>query len=146
MLKPSDFHKSWSELGLRVLIVSVFVTAILSVLDGLIRGPYAAVRTSADPAMVTMFSVWISDFRYLFEQGVYAATVFFVGAKFFETRTIVTVGFDKIDATKMVFRGVDEENVVWIGRRYGTRLEAEAVAQAIAERMKESAEPADLSR
>jgi len=133
-----DMHKSWSRIGFRALAVSIAMTAILSVADGLMRGPFVAAHGSADFGTYTMITVWISDFRYLFEQGIYAATVFLVGAKFFETRTIMTVGFDQADASKMVLKGVDQENIVWIGRRYGTALEAEAVAGAIAERLKES--------
>ena len=35
-------------------------------------------------------------------------------------------------------KGPDENNVVWIGQRYGSRLEAEAVAAVIEERLKSS--------
>jgi hypothetical protein len=83
--------------------------------------------------------VWCTDFRYLCDQLVYSAVIFFVGAKFVETRTIFTVGFDKLDATKVSFKGPDDDNIVWIGHRYGSRLEAETVAAAIENRMKESA-------
>jgi len=50
-----------------------------------------------------------------------------------------TIGFDKLDAAKIAIKGPDDDNVVWIGHRYGTRLEAEVVANAFAERLKESA-------
>jgi len=50
----------------------------------------------------------------------------------------MTVGFDQADASKMVLKGVDLKNMVWIGRRYGTPREAEAVAGAIAQGLKES--------
>jgi len=56
-------------------------------------------------------------------------------SSYIETRTILSIGFDTLDGSKMVCKGADEDNIVWIGRRYGTRLEAEAVAEAIAERM-----------
>ena len=80
-----------------------------------------------------------ADFRYFFEQAVYAATIFFVGAKFLETRTIMTIGFDKLDASRMTLKGPDEDNVVWIGHRYGTKLEAEVIASAFAGRLREDA-------
>ena len=37
------------------------------------------------------------------------------------------------------YRGVYENNILWIGHRYATRFEAEAVASVFAERLKESA-------
>jgi hypothetical protein len=73
----------------------------------------------------------------LFEQGIYAAVILFVGAKFVETRTILTIGFDKLDASKMLVKGPDEDRV-WIGRRYGTKIEAQVVAEALAGRLKAS--------
>jgi hypothetical protein len=39
----------------------------------------------------------------------------------------------------MTFKGPDENNIVWIGCRYANKLEAEAVAAIIEERMKNSA-------
>jgi hypothetical protein len=79
------------------------------------------------------------DFRYLAEQAIYAATIFFVGAKFFEMRTLFTVGFDKMDASKVKLKGPDDDNVVWVGYRYGNRMEADAIAAAFEERLKQSA-------
>jgi len=90
-------------------------------------------------ATFAMFSVWVVDFRYLAEQAVYAATTFLVGAKFFEMRTLFAVGFDKMDASKVKLKGPDDENVVWIGYRYANRMEAETVAEAFEERLKQSA-------
>ena len=81
----------------------------------------------------------VIDFRYVFEQVIYAATIFFVGAKFLETRTILTIGFDKADAKKMSVRGPDENNIVWIGHRYASKLEAEAISATIAERLRQGA-------
>jgi len=138
MFAKLEMTKSWSRIGFRVLAASVAMTVVLSIVDGVVRGPIMAARLSPPVGTFTMLSVWITDFRYLFEQGIYASTIFLVGAKFFETRSIMTVGFDRTDASKMVLKGVDQDNIVWIGRRYGTSLEAEVVAAAIAERLKES--------
>jgi len=138
MFAKLETSKSWSQTGFRCLTWSIGVTAFLSIVDGVMRGPIAASHLTVQTSLFTMVSVWVSDFRFLFEQGLYASTIFLVGAKFFETRTIMTVGFDRSDASKMVLKGVDQDNIVWIGRRYGTTLEAEVVAAAIAERLKES--------
>jgi hypothetical protein len=86
-----------------------------------------------------MFETWALDFRYLADQAIYASTIFIVGAKFIETRTVLTVGFDKLDVAKVSVKGPDENNIVWIGHRYGTQFEAEAVAVAFAERLNQSA-------
>jgi hypothetical protein len=135
---PSKPQQQWSKLGLNALVISIIMMAALSIVDGIVKGPLRAAN-GADPTLIIMFSTWVTDFRYFFEQGIYAATVLFVGAKFFETRTIFTIGFDKVDAEKMSIKGPDENNVVWVGHRYGSPLEAESIANALAERLKESA-------
>jgi hypothetical protein len=85
-----------------------------------------------------MVGVWCVDVRYIFEQLIYLAAILFVGAKFFEGRTILTVGFDKLDKDKMIVKGPDDENVVWVGHRYGSKLEAQAIAEALDSRLEES--------
>jgi len=75
-----------------------------------------------------MVLAWVSDFRYLFEEGINVAALLGVGASLVETRTLLGVGFDRLDAGMMSVKGPDEANIVWIGRRYGARLEAEAAA------------------
>ena len=133
-------HSRWSEIGLRFLVGSIVACVVLSLLDGYMKGPvYGAHIAGGDRDLVVMVSTWVLDFRYLAEQAVYAATIFFVGAKFFETRTVFTIGFDTLDAKKIKLKGPDQENIVWVGHRYGSRMEAETIAAAFAERLKESA-------
>jgi hypothetical protein len=126
-------HGEWSGLALRYLILSVVMCVALSVLDGVMHGRLYN-DSVADP-LFRMVLYWTTDFRYVFENGMYAAVVLFVGAKFFETRTVLTVGFDTVDGSKVTVKGPDEEHVVWIGRRYDTAKEAEAVATVIADRL-----------
>ena len=133
-LKPK---RQWSDIGLRALFTSIVAMVGLIIADGLLKR-YVVEHLAQSPDL-TMLGTWVVDFRFFFEQGIYAATVFFVGAKFFETRTLLTVGFDKLDAEKIQLKGPDEDNVVWIGHLYGSRLEAEAISEAIAERLKQSA-------
>jgi hypothetical protein len=127
-------HRPWSVIGLRILIGSIIAAVALAIVDGIFRGSLI----SNGPNRL-MLEVWVADFRALADQAVYAATIFLVGAKFVETRTVFTVGFDKLDAAKMALKGPDEDNIVWVGHRYSTRMEAETVASAFAERLKESA-------
>jgi hypothetical protein len=126
-------HGAWSTLGLRFLILSVVMSVALSFLDGVLHGRIYS-DSAADP-FLRMVIYWTVDFRYVFENGIYASVVLFVGAKFFETRTVLTVGFDTVDGSKVTVKGPDEEHVVWIGRRYDTAGEAEAVATVIADRL-----------
>jgi len=137
-------YKQWSDIGLTVLLISIGLAIGLSILDGVMKGPIEAGIISVGSsdhsrATYAMFTVWVVDFRYLTEQAVYAATIFFVGAKFFEMRTLFTVGFDKMDASKVNLKGPDEDNVVWVGYRYANRMEAETIAAAFEERLKQSA-------
>jgi hypothetical protein len=143
MFKIVKPQRQWSDIGLRVLIGTIVATVVLSLFDGILRGPvlidYDLTTNTSSRLVLVMVTTWLNDFRYLAEQGVYAATLFFAGAKFFETRSIFSIGFDKLDADKVLLKGPDAENVVWIGHRYGNAIEAEAVAAAFAERLKESA-------
>jgi hypothetical protein len=139
MFIKSRSEGAWSDVGLRFLTLSILMCILLSVLDGVLRGPLQ--EQVRDGALLRMMTYWVTDFRYLFEQGVYAATVFFVGAKFFETRTVMTIGFDRADGSKVAVKGPDDENVVWIGRRYDSPREAQAVASAMAERLAANAKP-----
>ena len=123
----------WSNLGLRFLVLSVVMSVALSFLDGVLHGRIYN-DSGADP-LFRMVLYWTADFRYIFENGIYASMVLFVGAKFFETRTVLTVGFDTVDGSKVTVKGPDEEHGVWIGRRYNTAKEAEAVASVIADRL-----------
>ena len=133
-------HGAWSMLALRFLILSIVMCVLLSILDGVLHGP---LRVDAGTnTFLRMFTYWTSDFRYVFEQGMLAAVVLFVGAKFFETRTIMTVGFDQVDGSKIAVKGPDDDNVVWIGRRYGSPHEAQTVATTLAEQISAGQETA----
>ena len=107
------------------------MSVLLSVLDGVLR-----VRT--DLMRVEFFQMatyWAVDFRIVFEQGILASVVLFVGARIFETRTIMSIGYDTADASKIAVKGPDDDHIVWVGRRYGSAHEAEAVAAAFSERL-----------
>ncbi|HEY2069495.1 MAG TPA: hypothetical protein VGG48_08085 [Rhizomicrobium sp.] len=137
MFQLSEPKTKWSTIGLRATIGALVAAILLSLLDGILRGMASEGRLIEGP--MTMYYTWCTDLRYLAEQLVYAGIIFFVGAKFFETRSIFTVGFDRMDADKISFKGPDETNTVWIGHRYDSKLEAETVALALESRLKESA-------
>lgn len=121
-----------SKIGLTCLVGSIATVVVPSVVDAVLK---ASATDFTSSARYIFLGTLVVDFRYIFEQFVYAATIFFVGAKFLESRTILSVGFDKIDRDKMAVRGPDENNMVWVGRRYATALEAEAVSAAMSERI-----------
>ncbi|HEX3809005.1 MAG TPA: hypothetical protein VHW02_04835 [Rhizomicrobium sp.] len=137
MFVPVTGHK-WSSFALRALIASLGAALVFAFLDGIIR--YNIGRLYDGTPVQMMISTWVVDFRVVAEQVMLAAAVVFVGAKFIETRTIFTVGFDKLDAVRVKVKGPDENNVVWVGHAYANNLEAQAVSDTIAERLKQSAE------
>jgi hypothetical protein len=139
MFTTVEPKRPWSKIGLTALIWAVVASVALAILDGILRGPLELAGFASARGTLLMLVTWVVDFRYLADQAIYASTIFFVGAKFFETRSIFAIGFDKLDTAKISLEGPDENNIVWIGHRYGTRLEAETVANAFAERLKESA-------
>lgn len=126
-------QENWGRFGLRLAIGSAIVATLLSLAHGLLEYP----GLHESPWWLPIIT-WCVDMRYVIEQLIYVGAIVFVGAKFFETRTIFTVGFDRLDAAKVAMKGPDDDNVVWIGQRYPSRLEAETVAAAIEERLKPS--------
>ena len=128
---------SWSTIGLGALIVSLVMVIALSFLDGVLRA--ATNFRFPIPVDYVMLVTWVSNFRYVFEQGIEAAIILFVGAKFLESRTTLAVGFDKLDSSRVSVKGPDEQNTVWIGQRYATAIEAQAIAETMVERLKQSA-------
>ncbi|MDE1986547.1 MAG: hypothetical protein KGL29_15485 [Alphaproteobacteria bacterium] len=131
-----DKSDELSRLALRTALISVAATVVLSIVHGLLQGDLRAVNYGSP--WYAMAVTWCVDFRILFEQLIYAGAIVFIGAKFIETRSIFTVGFDKLDAAKVSMKGPDDDNIVWIGHRYGTRMEADIVATTIESRLKES--------
>lgn len=136
MFIVSGSKYSWTHIGLSAAIASLGFAVLFSVLEGVIRGPFS--YPLPNPAMIMMFAVWCQDFRYLAEQLILAGALVFVAGKFFEGRTILTIGFDQLDTQRVLPKGPDEENVVWIGHRYATEIEAEAIAEAFKSRLKQS--------
>jgi len=135
MLAPLKTDARWTTFGLRALIVSTVATALFSVADAVVRGA----EIGAGTGKYYFLTAITYDFRYFFEQAMFVAALIFVGGKFFETRTMVTIGFDKLDASNIALKGPDENNVVWVGHKYANALEAQAVSDATAERLKQSA-------
>jgi hypothetical protein len=136
MLAPKMLRRQWSELGRLALIWSIVAVIGLGIADGIVHASYIA---NPHDNFLIMLNTWIYDFRILADTGIYSAAIVFVGAKFFETRTVVTVAFDTLDAARRSIKGPDGDNYVWIGRKYGTAFEAETVVAALESRMRESA-------
>jgi hypothetical protein len=134
--------RAWSSIGLTIAVWSAVIAVLLGIADGLFKGPLSFRFGTADlqyAAVFSMLATWSYDLRQTFDGLIYIGALLFIGAKFFETRTIFTVGFDNLDGTRIQLKGPDDDNVVWIGQRYTSQLEAQAVAEAIAERLKADA-------
>ncbi|HEY8950239.1 MAG TPA: hypothetical protein VIM56_15245 [Rhizomicrobium sp.] len=141
MFKALSDSANLSARALNVGIFSLVTALILSMIDGYLHGLARfdwATQPTISPATLGMLTAFIFDVRNLAENIIWAAAVVFIGAKFLENRTTISVGFDKLDASKVSFRGPDDTNTVWVGHRYGSKLEAETVAMAIENRLKES--------
>src|ERR1051326_7148180 len=133
-------RERWSERGLSLAIWSTAAAVFFALADGVFRGPlsirYGMGGDSHSAAILSMLATWCYDLRQTIDGLIYIGALLFIGAKFFETRTIFSVGFDNIDNANISMKGPDEENIVWIGHRYGTRLEAETIAAAIESQLK----------
>ena len=142
-IELDDAKKSWSVRGLRLAICATIASVFFALADGVFHGPlsyrYATGTDFNHTLLLSMFGTWCYDLRIVSDQLMFVGVVLFIGAKFFETRTIFTVGFDKADAARVSMRGPDDDNVVWIGHKYGSRLEAESVAAMIQSRLRSDA-------
>jgi hypothetical protein len=130
------FKRPWSDWAALALGVSFVASILLSVADGLAADAWL---NNTHDHLLTMAKTWITDFRYLADQIIYASIILLVGSKFFEARTVLTIGFDKLDAKRMAVLGPDEEGFIWVGRKYNTRFEGEAVVAALKSRIRDSA-------
>jgi len=113
---------------LRGIVLSIVVTAGLSIADGV-------VSPRSHDADFAVISRWLYDFRYLFEQLIYVSAILYVGMKFLETRTVFSMGFNMADSSRISMKGPDEDNIVWVGRKYDSVVEAETVATAIQQKL-----------
>ena len=127
---------SWSDKGFSLAIWATLVSVFLALAEGVFRGPIAYSHISA--GSIVMFANWCYSFRNISETLISAGVFLFIGGKFLENRTTLTLGFEALDSSQISMKGPDDNNVVWVGHRYGTRLEAEAIAATIESRLKES--------
>ena len=123
----------WSSFGLKVAIASTVLT-VAFIVAHVVLG-LADYKFSLGATGIVLSGI-VGDFRYLSEQLILVGAILFVGGKFLETRTTLTIGFS--NASDMRIKGPDDDNVVWVGHRYASRLEAEAMAGAIESRIKAS--------
>ena len=133
--------EGWSKRGWDLAVYSTVAAILLSLFDGLFHGPLSA-RYTGDlhtAGMLSMLSTWCYDLRQVADEWIFVGVVLFVGAKILETRSSFAIGFDRLDADKVSVKGPDGDNVVWIGHRYADSVEAQAVAETIGRRLKESA-------
>jgi hypothetical protein len=129
-------QSSWSDKGLSLAIWATLASVFLALAEGIFRGPIAYSHVSA--GSIVMFANWCFNFRNISETLISAGVLIFIGGKFLENRTTLTLGFDTLDSSQISMKGPDDNNVVWVGHRYGTRLEAETIAATIESRLKES--------
>ena len=45
------------------------------------------------------------------------------------------MGFNMADSSRISMKGPDEDNIVWVGRKYDSVVEAETVATAIQQKL-----------
>jgi hypothetical protein len=130
LLIPRKLYRprTWSKRALTTMVLSFLACVALSVGDGVVSDAWVA---QPHNHMLIMGRTWIADLRFLAEQVIYASTILFIGAKFFEQRTVISVGFDRPDSGKMAVMGPDENGYLWVGRKYPSRIEGENAVAAL---------------
>lgn len=136
-IKQDSLSRNAWNVGVFALVLGVIFVLIDGYLRGYLKNQMDA--TQLPPAVILMLGEWCYSLHFLCESVIGAAAIVFIGAKFLEARTILSVGFDNVDSARMAIKAPDDENVVWVGHRYGTKLEADSVYAALESRLTESA-------
>lgn len=129
--------KSLSRKALIAFLAAIGIELVLIVIEGLIQNGTYGRAIAGEPGYFIMLTSWISNLRYLFSNLTLSSAILFVGLVFLETRSTLSIGFDKLDAATISVRGPDDENIVWVGQRYRSELEAKAVAEALTYKLQE---------
>jgi len=119
---------TWTKRALIGMVLSLLMCILLSLADGFVSDALVATPHSH---LLIMTRIWVADLRFLAEQLIYASTILFIGAKFFEQRTTLSVGFDKADSASMAVKGPDENGYIWVGKKYANRAEGETAVAAL---------------
>ena len=110
-----DKNERWSERGLSLAIWSTVAAVFFALADGVFKGPLSIRYGLIDmhyAGVLSMLATWTYDLRQTVDGLIYIGALVFIGAKFFETRTIFTVGFDTLDSAKISLKGPDDDNIV----------------------------------
>jgi len=122
------------EWGLNIFLFALGAAILMVVLDAFFQVWRPDRESDAYRTYLIAYTI-VSDLRYVLEQLMVCGAILFAAGKFLDMRTTVTVGFDRLDAARMSVKGPDETNTVWIGQRFDTRVEAEAIAGAMEKRL-----------
>jgi hypothetical protein len=137
MIPKKMYRRTWSQRAMITMIVAVVLSVLLSLGEGLV---YWLSLQAPKSGVLLVIHLLVNDFRFLAEQVMYAAAILFVGSRFFEQRTLITIAFDRPDSDKMVVSGPDEDGFIWVGRKYASRIEGETAAAAMRSRIMQSSE------
>lgn len=133
-LSEQHFDRNAARYGRWMMIGSavafVFVTSLIAAFAAMMRQELA---TQSALSMIYTMSL-----------GVQAAAPFvFVGGvllycfgRFLASGSITLIGFEGASPQDIAVVGPDEQNVVWIGRRFNARIDAEAAREALARRFR----------
>jgi hypothetical protein len=137
MIPKKMYRRTWSQRAMITMIVAVILSVLLSLGEGLV---YWLSLQAPKNGTLLVAHLMVNDFRFLAEQVMYAAAILFVGSRFFEQRTLITIAFDRPDSGKMAVMGPDENGFIWIGRKYPSRIEGETAVAALKSRIMQSSE------
>lgn len=144
MFKMTNSNHIFS-LGKRWLVWTSAASIGLALLHGVVHGPLESAEvfqhkmngtTNFDVAQ--MISDWAYDLRQVAEEGMFVSVIVMLYGKFAQTKTVFSVGFDMSERDRLMCSGPDENNVVWVGRKYDSIVEAELVAKTISDRLAKS--------
>ena len=137
MIPKKMYRRSWSQRAVIAMVGSVALSLLLAFAEGGVV--WLQLKTPGNPVLIVTHTVVLSV-RFLAEQIVYASAILFVGSRFFEQRTLITLAFDRPDSEKMAVTGPDENGFIWVGRKYASRIEGEDAAAVLRTRIMQSSE------
>ena len=130
------FDRQVTNVGLLLMIVGgvLFIVSLL----GVIVVGIASKGNLFDPEVPKIF-VFLNGYSSVaFNSG---STALWVGAilyaigRFLAGGLITIVGFEHTPPSKLLVKGPDEQNYVWIGKPYANAIDAELAAKAFSQRL-----------
>jgi hypothetical protein len=126
---------------------SLIVGMLLTIIESLAKSiPIPAIDTAATSGGVEISVSWVvvTVLSHLAAPLVYNSVLLIAIGVLLRNWRVTVVGFENSKTGEIVIEGPDEANIVWVGKAYPSRHDAQLVTDALAKRLTHIA-PKELS-